>query len=421
MSAAGSSKVVPLVRKDDADRAAPGQGPDAVLVYDVILPKQSDACPVFTFAARASDIARVARIERAGRSDTGALSGFQRPQIASHINEIRDYLEKPEAILPNAIIVGFTEGVRLERTGPGRGRLTIDVGGDPVGWIVDGQQRFTALSKLVDRDFEVFVSGFVCGSLEELHRQFILINSTRPLPKALVYELLPRLGHLPARMSSRSQAALLTEALNYRPDSSLRGMIRQQTNPRGIIRDTVLQKVIMNSISDGALRLYAGDDALLLERGTQLISEFFHAVRHVFALDWKDHTPKTSRLVHGAGIIALGYAMEFLHAVDGAEDRRTFAAGLRPLVGRAAWTSGAWHFDSETRAWNGLQNVPADIRQLSLHLVGILRRAKGASDLVPNEGAADLVPIEGAADPTARAEPALSLLHALDASTRGAR
>ncbi|AWV19822.1 hypothetical protein A3862_29725 (plasmid) [Methylobacterium sp. XJLW] len=363
------------MRNEDVEKSSPRRQADA-LVYDVILPRQNDACAVFTFAARASDIARFARIERAGRNEEGALSGFQRPQIAGHINEIRDYLEKPEAILPNAIIVGFLGGVALERTASGRGRITIATGAEPVGWIVDGQQRFTALSKLADRDFEVFVSGFVCSSLEELHRQFILINSTRPLPKALVYELLPRLGHLPARMSSRSQAALLTEALNYRPDSSLRGMIRQQTNPRGIVRDTVLQKLIMNSISDGALRLYAGDDALLLERGTRLISEFFHAVRHLFAADWDGHTPKSSRLVHGTGIVALGYAMEFLHGVNGAEDRTEFAAGLRPLVGRTAWTSGTWRFDDEIRTWNGLQNVPADLRKLSLHLVDVLRRAR---------------------------------------------
>lgn len=381
---AAASKVVSLVRKDDADHPSPGPGTETVFACDVILPRQNDDCPVFTFAARASDINRFARIERAGRSAEGALSGFQRPQIASHINEIQDYLEKPEAILPNAIIVGFTSGVTLERTGPGRGRLLIETDGEPVGWIVDGQQRFTALSRLVERDFEVVVSGFLCGSLEELHRQFILINSTRPLPKALVYELLPRLGHLPARMSSRSQAALLTEALNYRPESSLRGMIRQQTNPKGVVRDTVLQKMIMNSISDGALRLYAGDDTLLLDRGSRLISEFFHAVRHVFAAEWDGHTPKTSRLVHGTGIMALGYAMEVLHVIDGAEDRQAFAAGLRPLVGRTAWTSGFWRFDDETRPWNGLQNVPADIRKLSLHLVGILKRAQDKNVGDPN-------------------------------------
>src|SRR4051812_45444033 len=94
----------------------------------------------------------------------------------------------------------------------------------PPGWIVDGQQRFTALLELRSREFEILVSGFICESVEELQRQFILVNNTRPLPKALVYELLPQVSDLPPRMSSRSQAAKITEALNYHPGSALRGL-----------------------------------------------------------------------------------------------------------------------------------------------------------------------------------------------------
>ena len=61
----------------------------------------------------------------------------------------------------------------------------------------------------------------------------------------------------------------------------------------------------MNSLSDGALRLYGGDSKLLHTKGVDLISEFFHAVKHVFHDAWNDHTPKTSRLVHGVGIISM--------------------------------------------------------------------------------------------------------------------
>ncbi|HEY0626127.1 MAG TPA: DGQHR domain-containing protein DpdB [Allosphingosinicella sp.] len=350
------------------------------LTYTVILPKQSENTRVFTFAAPVSEIARFARVQRAGRDDAGTLTGFQRPQIAAHIREIRDYLAKPNAILPNPIVVAFTAGATLEivdtgRThGPSIGLLTIDTSAEPA-LIVDGQQRFTALTEIPGSTFEVLVSGFLCNSVEELQKQFILINNTRPLPKALVYELLPQVSDLPYRMSNRSQAALLTEALNYNDGSALRGLIRQQTNPKGIIRDTVLQRVIMNSISDGALRLYADDDRLLLDRGAVLISEFFHAVRHVFASDWEGKTPKTSRLVHGAGIVAMGYVMEEL-AAHGANDRDEFARGLTLLRGRTAWCDGEWTFGEERRRWNGLQNVPADVRQLSLYLVQELRRAR---------------------------------------------
>lgn len=356
------------------------------LRYTVILPRQSEATKVFTFAATAAEIARFARVQRAGRDGDGVLTGFQRPQIAAHIREIRDYLVKPNAILPNAIVVAFTGGARLEPLpaaaagGPRLGELIIDLDAGEPGLIVDGQQRFTALSEIPGSGFEVLVSGFLCDGAEELQKQFILINNTRPLPKALVYELLPQVGDLPYRMSSRSQAALLTEALNYRDGSALKGLIRQQTNPKGIIRDTVLQRVIMNSLSDGALRLYGDDDRLLLDRGARLISEFFHAVRHVFASDWEGRTPKTSRLVHGAGIVAVGYVMEEL-AAHGAEERDAFARGLRLLKGRTAWCEGEWQFAEERRRWNGLQNVPADVRQLSLHLVQELRRARARQEI----------------------------------------
>jgi DGQHR domain-containing protein len=348
-----------------------------LLRFDALVPIQSQKLTVFTFVAKATEIARIARIERAGRDDDGMLQGFQRPQIANHIREIRDYLEKPNAILPNAIVVAFIGQARLEPQSRPKNRLrqlVIDTSKGPPGWIVDGQQRFTALSELRSREFEVLVSGFLCETEEELQKQFILVNNTRPLPKALVYELLPKVCDLPPRMSSRSQAALVIEALNYRRGSSLKGLIKQQTNPKGTIRDTVLQRVVMNSLSDGALRLYSSDDRLLLEQGVTLISEFYHAVQHVFADDWVGKTPKTSRLIHGTGIVALGYVMDFLNSVAGATSRDEFAKGLRLLKGKTAWSEGEWAFGAERRRWNGLQNVPADIRQLSLHLVQVLKR-----------------------------------------------
>jgi DGQHR domain-containing protein len=346
-----------------------------LLHYDVVVPVQAANMPVFTFAAKAADIAKIARIERAGRDETGALQGFQRPQIAGHIREIRDYLEKPNAILPNPIVVAFTGAAVLEVWDGSLGRLTIDVSAGPPGWIVDGQQRFTALSETRSKDFEILVSGFICADMAELQRQFILINNTRPLPKALVYELLPKVSDLPHRMSSRSQAALMVEALNYRTESSLRGLIKQQTNPTGIIKDTILQKFILNSLSDGALRMYSQEDSVLLEKGSRIVSEFFHAVREVFREDWDGKTPKTSRLLHGTGIIALGYVMETLASSTGAKERHEFAEGLSALKGKTAWSAGEWNFSDETRRWNGLQNVATDMRQLSFYLVNEVNRS----------------------------------------------
>jgi DGQHR domain-containing protein len=332
--------------------------------------------PVFAFSSKIDDIQKFAKIDRVARGNDGRLTGFQRPQIANHIKEIADYLNSPGAILPNSIVVAFLSGVMVETLPDGFARLSIDVTNGPCGYIVDGQQRFMALSQVEKNNtFEVLVSGFICNSTNELQKQFILINNTRPLPKALIYELLPRVGGLPDRMASRSTAANLVELLNYRDDSSLRGLIYQQTNPYGQIRDTAVQKVIMNSLSDGALHIMAKENDFL-ESSFRFLSNFFQAVRNVFPVEWEGKTPKTSRLVHGAGIVSMGFVMEFLHARNGAEGITAFEDGMEPLKGRTAWTEGVWNFDmDDQRKWDSIQYVPRDIRQLSQYLVSVIRKA----------------------------------------------
>ena len=357
------------------------------LTYSALFPKQAENMPVCCFLAKANDIELFARIERAARSETGALSGFQRPQIANHIREILAYLEKEDAILPNPIVVAFSEGTRIARSSNGSGQISIDISDGPKGWIVDGQQRFSALQQLQGRDFEVFVSAFVCTNEEELHKQFILINNTRPLPKSLIYELLPKVSDLPDRYSSRSVSAELVELLNFREDSCLKGMIKQQTNPNGIIADTAMQKVIMSSLSDGALRLFCGQSDFK-EKAFQLIENFYRSVAWVFPEAWDGQKPSTSRLVHGAGIMSMGFVMETLFSMRGARTAEEFASGLEPLRGNVAWTSGNWNFSTDdVRKWNSIQNVPRDIRQLSQYLVTLLKKSTQNSN---NDGTSRL-------------------------------
>jgi len=210
-----------------------------------------------------------------------------------------------------------------------------------------------------------------------LRRQFVLINNTRPLPKSLIYELLPGVNGLPPRLSNRSLAADLTARLNYDPASSLKGWIHQHTNPDGVISDTAIQRVIMNSLSDGMMREFLRRDG----RGTgeqrcfELMSNFYRAVGLVFSEAWiEKQTPKTSRLVHGAGVIALGYVMEVLALLEGDRESEEFARGLGCLVGKTAWTAGEWNFGGgDRRHWKAIQNINRDIVTLAQHLIGIVR------------------------------------------------
>jgi hypothetical protein len=190
----------------------------------------------------------------------------------------------------------------------------------------------------------------------------------------LIYELLPEVGALPKRLTARAFAASLAERLNYGEHSSLSGLVRMHTNPSGVIRDTALQKVIMNSADSGAIRDH-GDVKTRLEFGFELLSNFYGAVADTFPDAWHGHSPHTSRLVHGAGVVSMGYVMESLYSRTGSLSRRKFAQGLQPLTRRVAWTSGRWVFpDGSVVPWDEVENTSRQIQRLALYLVGVVKR-----------------------------------------------
>jgi len=329
---------------------------------------------VFSFAAHPKEVLSFSEIERVGRGGDGQLKGFQRHQISAHIKEIRDYLSRDDALLPNAIIVAFIDGVNLKDLGGGIIEVTIDTTEKKPGFVVDGQQRLTALSGIDKPDFQVFVSALICRDYNELRKQFILINNTRPLPKTLIYELLPTVDGLPERFTVRSFAAKMVDKLNFTPDSHLLGEIRQHTNPIGVLSDTAMQKLIMNSAADGALREMIKEDNFE-EKAYSLINNFFGAVKHVFKPEWIGMVPRTSRLKHGAGLVALGYVMEVLYSTTGATTKEKFVASLKLIKPHTAWTSGTWDLaEYDIRPWNGIQNTPSDVYLLSKYLVKVTKK-----------------------------------------------
>jgi DGQHR domain-containing protein len=354
--------------------------------FKAIRAKQADGHDVFCFAAEPNDVLAFSEIDRVGRQDDGELKGFQRHQVAPHIKEIRDYLARDDALLPNAVIVAFLDNVHVEDLGNGIVDVVISVpeGGNRPGFVVDGQQRLTALSGIRKPGFQVFVSALICKDYNELRQQFVLINNTRPLPKTLIYELLPNVEGLPQRFTARKFAARLVDRLNFRRDSVLRGEIRQHTNPKGVLSDTAMQKIVMNSTSDGVVRhLIQQGDAIpdsmqaVEDEAFTLFNDYFRAIKTVFGSEWEGMNPKTSRLRHGAGLVAMGFVMEQLYSSDlqscsTAFDK--FVFGLEILKPYTAWTGGSWQLGDVLRTpWNGIQNTPSDINLLTSYLIRSLK------------------------------------------------
>lgn len=134
--------------------------------------------------------------------------------------------------LPDAVIIAFIDPGQRPGLGQGQPGGAVDVSDGPPGFVVDGRQRLTALSGLNKPGFQVFVSALVCKNYDELRQQFVLINNTRPLPKSLIYELLPSVDGLPERYTARRFCRQGRRAPELHRWAGLARRIRQHTNPR---------------------------------------------------------------------------------------------------------------------------------------------------------------------------------------------
>lgn len=350
--------------------------------------KQAGGVDVFSFFIKGSEIARVAEISRISRDDDDALKGFQRKEIQNHVKGIIEYLDRGDVLFPNAVILALSPEVGFKQSrGPTPegiaevaqiGTLTIPIReeGRRVAWIVDGQQRSLALSRTKNTNIAVPVVAFISGDIETQREQFILVNKARPLPVRLINELLPEIGvQLPRDLSLRKIPSELCTLLNRDQKSPFFGVIRRmsQGDPKSaVIIDTALIKVMKNSINNplGALALYkeSTDGQSDIDGMYRTMFMFWRAVKEEFADAW-GKPPTKSRLMHSAGIQAMGVLMDrIMTRLHGHGDPRSeIHQSLRRLRPHCHWTEGTW--DGLGLRWNEVQNVPRHVRGLSDLLV----------------------------------------------------
>jgi DGQHR domain-containing protein len=342
---------------------------------------------IVAFGVDGKRLIEFAAVSRVRRKPGEALQGYQRPEALAHVRGIRRYLESTEALLPNAIVVAFDHRVVFRPTGQPDSTAEYSTPGELLipadphlpeherpGWIVDGQQRAAAIRDADVAQFPVAVVAFFATDEAEQRSQFILINSTKVVPRGLIHELLPdTTGQLPVGYARRQLPASVMTRLNT-TEGPFRGLITSPTAPSGYITDTAVLNMIGRSLTDGCLYQYRDPDT----GGGDLnaivahMNVFWSAVAATWPQAW-ELPPRLSRLTHGAGIQALGYVMDSLteNVPAGELDQDAIAVQLRMLDGNVAWCRGeVWRLPrGEQRPWNGIQNTSSDIALLTDHLL----------------------------------------------------
>jgi len=352
---------------------------------------QGENLDVYAFFIRGADIIRIADISRIHLDEKGVLQGFQRPEIRSHVKKIVEYLNPGSVLFPNSIILALSPEVRFSAS---RGtRPTGDQGlaqsgtlslplyeeGKRVAWVVDGQQRSLALAQAENKEIAVPVVGFVSDRLDIQREQFILVNKAKPLPVRLINELLPetRGVMLPRDLSMRKVPSELCSLLNRDPLSPFYQLIKRPSDSgsisKAVVTDTAVITMIRSSIQNplGALAAYKlnenGRETVDVEKMYKLLVTFWSAVKQVFKDAW-GLDPKQSRLMHSAGILAMGVLMDRIYARNiPSDDIQSVRTELLKVAPMCRWTDGVW--DSLGIKWNEIQSTSRDIRRLQTALI----------------------------------------------------
>jgi len=341
--------------------------------------QQTKSTALYSFVVNGKDFSKFTSVSRIARNDQKGLIGYQRPEVNDHISEIREYLDRSDAILPNSIVVAFDGAVQFlekeavdDRRAVGVLRISIEGAHRPA-WIVDGQQRVAALRQLPDSNFPVSVVGFVSSGVDMEREQFLLVNNTRPLPKSLLYELLPSIGNsVPARLRKRQAAYRILEQLNTMPLSPFYERIATRTSRHvssANIRDVSVLKMIENSSECGMLQEVGAET----KAAVKWLLNYWNAVREVFPEAW-GLSPRKSRLTHGAGIVSMGYLMDAIgYSLADAyriPPKEAIRSELERVGTSLAWTSGNWRFGKDfVLPWNEIQNTSRHIDMLANFLI----------------------------------------------------
>lgn len=374
-----------------AKRGRPRKAPSSYIERRATRLSQGGSHAVYQFALSGEELLKVADISRIARKKTGKLLGYQRGEATKHIDDITDYLNNDEVLFPHAVIVAFNSLVEfVQQRGPGSddgvsvaGVLKIPVpqeGAKKPGWIVDGQQRTIATSRSKRPDMPMPVCAFITDNVETQREQFIRINNSKPLPKGLVEELLPEVSvAISSKLAPSRIPSQMINHLNQDEKSPFYQLIYRSSagieeKKKAVIKDGPLLKVLKESLNQPSGCLYPYQNIATRQTDIDeiwaILIVFWTAVKNSFPDAW-GKIPQKSRLMHGAGLTAMGRLMDRIMPQINHRDKKAIKnteKELRFIVPHCNWTSGTWT-ELGGLEWNEIQNLTKHVKALSNHLI----------------------------------------------------
>ena len=206
----------------------------------------------------------------------------------------------------------------------------------------------------------------------------MIVNKAKPLPTRLINELLPEVDVLlPRDLANRKLPSELCNILNRDPNSPFYKLIRRES-----VSDTQLSVVVDSAVIEsikrnlrppmGALSQYKGGVETDTQGMYRTLLVYWSAVRDIFPDAW-GKTPTSSRLMHSAGIKAMGALMDqiMLRADSTAKPEKEIRDSLARIAPHCRWTSGVW--EELNWRWNEIQSTTQHISRLSEYLIRLDR------------------------------------------------
>ena len=344
---------------------------------------------LFSFPIEGKKIFDIATVSHLRRGEDGDTEGFQRPEVRAHIRNIAEYIENPDSMIPNAIVLAIYDSnfsfTKIDTQSNAYGdagiiKIPVHINSETRAClIIDGQQRSKAIEKAKVSTFPIMVCAFHTDDEEVMKEHFYKLNLSKNLPPNLIASLLPGipLANIGEAMKPAAMAATLVEHLWKDVQSPFYSMINTPLYKGGVISLNSIKKPIEELIKDsnnfiGMNTSSAGiiDKKLILKD----IYNYWEAVSLVFSHAWNIKSTE-SRLMHGVGLWAMFMLMP--KVIEKCHDEHPGVEEIITHLGLIApychWTAedGDWeNVDSFglNITWNGFENTASGKTLISKYI-----------------------------------------------------